>query len=82
MRLTERVLSMSTIPFGVRRSNLPDTFGSEELTRRVIFHGWLKPVIQQPKLTLFDTGDVAQVWQRIRNGEVPPAIPRKPREVA
>jgi hypothetical protein len=65
------------IQYGLRPPHLTTAFGSTEIARRVVFHGWLKPVLQQKKLTLFDSGDVAQVWQRIRNGEVPPPIPRK-----
>jgi hypothetical protein len=63
-------------PYGVRRKDLGHLLGSEELARRLLHHGWLKPVVQQKKLTLFDSGDVALCWQRIRSGELPPPLPR------
>jgi len=65
--------------YGLRPPQLAETFSSPEIARRVAYH-WLKPVIQQKKLTLYDSGDVAAAWQRIRNGEMPPPVPRKRRQ--
>ena len=76
---------MHTIPplknmipcYGLRPPQVAAVFGSVEIFKRVRHAGWIKPVVQQKRLTLFDAGDVALVWQRIRAGELPPMIPRK-----
>jgi hypothetical protein len=70
-------MSKTHVQYGLRPPQVAEALGSPEIARRVVSHGWLKPVLQQKKLTLFDAGDVALVWQRIRNGEVPPPIARK-----
>ena len=70
-------MSKEHVQYGLRPPQVAEALGSPEIARRVVFHGWLKPVLQQKKLTLFDSGDVAQVWQRIRAGEIPPPIVRK-----
>ena len=63
--------------YALRPPQLGVAFSSPEIARRVVFWGWLVPVVKGKKLTLYDAGDVAACWQRIRNGEVPPPIPRK-----
>ena len=63
--------------YGLRPPDLAKTLGSSELARRAVFHKWINPIIRQKKLTLYDAGDAALVWQRIRNGEMPPPVPRK-----
>ena len=70
-------LSVAAPRYGLRPPDLARALGSSELARRVVIAGWLVPVIQRKKMTLYDAGDVAQVWQRIRAGEVPPPITRK-----
>lgn len=61
----------------MRPPQVAHALGSTELFRRARYYGWLKPVIEQKRLTVFDAGDVALVWQRIRNGDLPAPIPRK-----
>ena len=70
-------MSKEHVQYGLRPPQVAEALGSPEIARRVVFHGWLKPVLQQKKLTLFDSGDVALCWERIKNGEVPPPIVRK-----
>ena len=45
--------------------------GSEKLFMEVVAAGWILPVVQRHKLTLYDAGDVAKVWARILRGENP-----------
>ena len=74
---TKSKQSLSMGRYGLRPPQVAEVIGSVELVRRMEHHGWLKPVVKQKKLTLFDSGDVAVCWQRIRSGEVPPPIARK-----
>jgi hypothetical protein len=57
--------------FGLRSDEAAHALGSEKLLQECIRAGWLKPCIHRHKLTLFDKGDIARVWLRIRNGEQP-----------
>jgi hypothetical protein len=63
--------------YGMRPPQAAFALGSSELLRRARFHGWIVPVVAQKRLTLFDSGDVAALWLRIRGGELPPPVPRK-----
>lgn len=74
-------MSTTHVQYGLRPPQVAEALGSPEIFRRVVFHGWLTPVLQQKKLTLFDSGDVAKVWQRIRNGEVPLPIEKRGKEI-
>ena len=56
---------------GVRPEEVAVVLGSVQLFRAIVSKGWLRPVIQRHKLTLFDSGDVAKCWVRILNGEDP-----------
>ena len=64
--------------YGLRPPDVARAFGSSEAARRAVYHGWLVPILRQKKLTLFDSGDVAACWQRIRSEGLPPPVPRKP----
>ncbi|MFZ4779177.1 MAG: hypothetical protein ACOYM3_27765, partial [Terrimicrobiaceae bacterium] len=57
--------------YGYRPEEVASALGSVQLFRVVVRLGWLKPVIQRKKLTLFDSGDVARVWGRIIAGDDP-----------
>ncbi len=76
--ISRNVMPQPTVStqYGLRPPDLARALGSSELARRAVFHDWIKPIIRQKKLTLYDSGDAALVWQRIRNGEIPPPIPR------
>ena len=56
---------------GLRPEDVAEVLGSVQLFRVMVDKGWLRPVIQRHKLTLFDAGDVAKAWCRILNGEDP-----------
>ena len=57
--------------YGYRPEEVASALGSVQLFRMVVRLGWLKPVVQRKKLTLFDSGDVARVWARILAGDDP-----------
>ena len=50
----------------MQRQEVIEAFGSRTLYERCVNAGWLKPVIQTGRLTLFDREDVAQVWERLK----------------
>lgn len=56
---------------GLREHEAADAIGSRTLLREMVASGWLKPVVQRHKLTLFDSADLSKAWGRIRNGETP-----------
>jgi len=52
-------------PFAIRRSKLPEVFGSEQLVRKLIAEGTLKPLQGASKnLALFDFGDCARAYEQ------------------
>jgi len=57
--------------YGLRPSEVTSAFGSEQLFNEMRAAGWIAPVIQRHKLTLYDAGDVAKCWARVMNGERP-----------
>ena len=57
--------------FGLRPDEAAFALGSSKILEECVEGGWLKPIIQRHKLTLFDAGDVARCWARILAGEVP-----------
>lgn len=56
---------------GLRPDEAASALGSVQLLRAMVAAGWIRPVIQRHKLTLFDAGDVARAWSRILSGEDP-----------
>jgi hypothetical protein len=56
---------------GYRPADVQVLFGSVQIYRDVVEAGWLKPIIQRKRLTVFDHADVLRVWERIRRGEYP-----------
>jgi len=72
-----KAIHSKNIPkYAFRPPELAEVFGSSEMGRRIAYH-WLKPLVQGKRLTLYDAGDVAAAYQRLRSGELPPPIPRK-----
>lgn len=57
--------------YGMRPGDVDEALGSQKLREEVVAAGWLKPVIQRHKLTLYNAADVARVWARILAGELP-----------
>jgi hypothetical protein len=62
---------------GYRPKEAAQCIGSQELFDAAVEAGWIKPVVQRHKLTLYDFTAVANLWERILAGEVPPARQRK-----
>jgi hypothetical protein len=62
---------------GYRPDEAATMLGSEQLLNECVAAGWIKPVMQRHKLTLYDGGALAKCWARILAGEVPPPLPRK-----
>lgn len=59
------------LKLGYRPADVQALFGSIQVYRDAVEAGWLKPVIQRKRLTVFDRADVLRVWERIRRGEYP-----------
>ena len=59
---------------GYRPADVKSLYGSEQIYRDAVEAGWLKPIIQRKRLTVFDRADVLRVWERIRRGEYPPKL--------
>jgi hypothetical protein len=70
--------TLEVVKFGLRPDEAAHALGSEKLLQASEEAGWLKPVIFRHKLKLFDKGDIAGVWLRIRNGEQPFTPSNKP----
>lgn len=54
----------------MRPPEVAEAFGSRVLFERAVRAGLLKPAICQHKLTIYDSGAVAQAWARILAGEL------------
>ena len=63
--------SNSVPKFGLRPPEAAFALGSAKILEECIAAGWLRPVIQRHKLTIFDAGDVARCWARLVGGEDP-----------
>lgn len=57
---------------GYRPADVKALFGSPQIYHDAVSAGWLKPIIQRKRLTVFDRADVYRVWERIRRGDYPP----------
>ena len=68
-----KLIPHSLPKFGLRPGEAAFALGSPKILEECVEGGWLKPIIQRHKLTLFDAGDVARCWARILAGEVPSA---------
>jgi len=56
---------------GLRPDDVDDVLGSRKLREEMVDAGWLRPVVQRHKLTLYDSGEVTRAWARILAGETP-----------
>jgi hypothetical protein len=59
----------------VRASHLPDLFCSWDLAYRCTRCGWLRPIVQGKRRTIYRLADVLACMQRIEAGELP--LPRR-----
>jgi hypothetical protein len=59
----------------VRASQLPRLFCSWDLAHRCTRSGWLRPVVQGKRRTIYRLADVLTCMQRIEAGELP--LPRQ-----
>lgn len=55
----------------MRPEEVDYALGSRKLKEEMIHAGWLTPVIQRHKLTIFDSAEVARAWARVLAGETP-----------
>jgi hypothetical protein len=62
---------------GYRPDEAADYMGSKQLFAEMVAAKWIAPVVSRTKIVLYDAGDLAKCWARIRSGEEPPRIPRK-----
>lgn len=58
----------------IRAAQLPELFSSWDLAYRCTKSGWLKPVLQGKRRTIYRLTDVLTCMQRIEAGELP--LPR------
>jgi len=56
----------------VRASQLPGMLCSWDLAYRCVRSGWLKPIIQGKRRTIYKLADVLNCMRRIEAGELPP----------
>lgn len=61
----------TSLKLGLRPKEFSAAVGSEALARAMVSAGWIKPVVQRKRLTLYDRSDVERCWRRIRAGETP-----------
>lgn len=64
LRVAESAARRAVPKWGMNREELEFAFGSKDLVARVLKAGWLEPV--NKRLGLYDTGDAAGVWARIK----------------
>ena len=60
--------------YGMRPPEVAAAFGSRVVFERAVKAGFLKPIISRHKLTIYDSGHVAQCWARILAGELPDSL--------
>lgn len=68
-------------PYGIRREKLGELIGSERLAEEMIEAGWLKPIVQEKKLTLFSMVHVARAFARLESEGRPKVTSRTLRSV-
>ncbi len=64
----------------MRATQLPELFGSWDLAYRCTKSGWLKPIVQGKRRTIYRLADVLACLQRIEAGELPPPRPSRKAE--
>ncbi|MEQ1858526.1 MAG: hypothetical protein ABMA13_01170 [Chthoniobacteraceae bacterium] len=65
-----------SLKLGLRPDEGAQAVGSKQLFTEMVAAGWIAPVVQRHKLTIYDRGDVAKAWARILAGEQPPSLKR------
>ena len=70
--------SFEIIKYALRADEAGSALGAPAVLSACLDAGWIRPVIHRHKLLLFDKGDVAGCWLRIRNGETPFGIDSVP----
>jgi len=63
--------SVSRVGPWVRAAQLPELFCSWDLAYRCTRSGWLKPIVQGKRRTIYRLADVLACMQRIEAGELP-----------
>lgn len=59
-------------PVALRPEDAANMMGMSERTLRVcVKAGWVKPVIQGNRMTLFEPGDIRALWNRIKRDGLP-----------
>jgi hypothetical protein len=71
--------TVSPVSPWVRAAQLPELFCSWDLAYRCAKAGWLRPIVQGKRRTIYRLGDVLACMQRIEAGELPP--PRRGKAV-
>ena len=56
-------------PLGVNTEQAGQMLGSGRLFEKMIVKGWIKPVVSQHRLRLWDRRDVERCWNRLKGGE-------------
>jgi hypothetical protein len=63
--------TFEVVKYGLRAEEAGNALGAPALLDACVEAGWIAPAIHRHKLVVFDKGDVAKCWLRIRNGESP-----------
>ena len=71
---------MSAMKHGYRPDEAAAVVGSMQLLKEFVAAGWLKPVVQRHKMTIYDFSDIAKCWQRVKSGDLPPPLKRASRK--
>ena len=61
----------------IRAADLAELFCSWDLAYRCTNAGWLKPVVQGKRRTIYRLADALDCMRRIEAGELPPARPKR-----
>ena len=69
-------MNTKVIKYGFRPREAANAIGSEGLFRRIVADGWIKPIVQQHKITIYDGNDVEACMDRLRSGELPNPVGR------
>jgi hypothetical protein len=67
--------TVSPVSPWVRAAQLPELFCSWDLAYRCTRGGWLRPIVQGKRRTIYRLADVLACMQRIEAGELP--LPRR-----
>ncbi len=60
---------LASIKLGLRPDEAAEMLGSEQIFREMVAAGWVRPVIQRHRLTLFDRAQLSAAWARLIAGE-------------